>query len=61
MMGFLRKTILIGSGGLAPIKANSKKERTAKAAAYPEGTAPNPEADGSTAAVRGHADPAGAD
>lgn len=30
-MGFLRKTIIIGSGGLAPIKANSKKERIAKA------------------------------
>jgi large subunit ribosomal protein L7/L12 len=31
-MGFLRKTILIGTGGLAPIKANSYRERTAKAA-----------------------------
>jgi large subunit ribosomal protein L7/L12 len=31
-MGFLRKTLLIGTGGLAPVKASSKKERTAKAA-----------------------------
>lgn len=31
-MGFLRKTLLISTGGLAPVKANSKKERTAKAA-----------------------------
>lgn len=31
-MGFLRKTILVSTGGLAPIKANSKKERIAKAA-----------------------------
>jgi large subunit ribosomal protein L7/L12 len=31
-MGLLRKTILISTGGLAPVKANSKKERTAKAA-----------------------------
>jgi large subunit ribosomal protein L7/L12 len=31
-VGFLRKTLLIGTGGLAPVKPNSKKERTAKAA-----------------------------
>jgi hypothetical protein len=31
-MGFLRKTLLLGTAGLAPVKANSKKERTAKAA-----------------------------
>lgn len=31
-MGFLRKSLLIGTAGLAPVKANSKKERTAKAA-----------------------------
>jgi hypothetical protein len=31
-MGLLRKTLLIGTAGLAPVKANSKKERTAKAA-----------------------------
>ena len=31
-MGFLRKTLLISTGGLAPVKANAKKERTAKAA-----------------------------
>lgn len=31
-MGFLRKAIIISTGGVAPIKANSKKERTAKAA-----------------------------
>lgn len=30
-MGFLRKSIIIGTGGLAPIKANSYRERTAKA------------------------------
>lgn len=30
-MGFLRKSILIGTGGLAPIKAKSYRERTAKA------------------------------
>jgi hypothetical protein len=31
-MGLLRKTLLLGTAGLAPVKANSKKERTAKAA-----------------------------
>jgi DNA-directed RNA polymerase subunit RPC12/RpoP len=31
-MGFLRKTVLISTGGLAPIRANSKKDRIAKAA-----------------------------
>lgn len=31
-MSILRKTFLIGTAGLVPIKANSKKERTAKAA-----------------------------
>lgn len=31
-VGFLRKMTLLGTGGLAPIKANSKKERSAKAA-----------------------------
>jgi ribosomal protein L7/L12 len=31
-MGFLRKTIIIGTGGLAPIKSQSYRERTAKAA-----------------------------
>lgn len=30
-MGIFRKSVLIGTAGLAPIKANSKKERTAKA------------------------------
>lgn len=30
-MGFLRKTIIVGTGGLAPIKAQSYKERTARA------------------------------
>lgn len=31
-MGFLRKSIIIATGGLAPIKAQSYRERTAKAA-----------------------------
>jgi hypothetical protein len=31
-MGIFRKMTIISTGGLAPIKANSKKERTAKAA-----------------------------
>ncbi|MGO9763392.1 MAG: hypothetical protein ACLP1Q_19240, partial [Solirubrobacteraceae bacterium] len=31
-MGFMRKALLLGTAGLAPVKANSKKERTAKAA-----------------------------
>jgi hypothetical protein len=31
-MGFLRKSIIIGTGGLAPIKGRSYRERTAKAA-----------------------------
>lgn len=31
-MGFLRKLTIISTGGLAPIKAESFKERTAKAA-----------------------------
>lgn len=30
-MGFLRKTLIIGTGGLAPVKANSNRERIAKA------------------------------
>ncbi len=30
-MGFLRKSIIIATGGLAPIKAQSYRERTAKA------------------------------
>jgi ribosomal protein L7/L12 len=30
-MGFLRKTIILGTGGLAPIKSQSYRERTAKA------------------------------
>lgn len=30
-MGFLRKSLIIGTGGLAPIKARSYRERTAKA------------------------------
>lgn len=31
-MGLLRKTLILGSGGLAPIKSQSYKERSAKAA-----------------------------
>ena len=31
-MGLMRKALPLGTGGLAPVKANSKKERTAKAA-----------------------------
>ena len=30
-MGFIRKALIIGTGGLAPVKSNSAKERTAKA------------------------------
>lgn len=30
-MGFLRKTIILGTGGLAPIKSRSYRERTARA------------------------------
>jgi|SRR5665213_463317 len=31
-MGFIRKALIIGTGGVAPVKANSAKERAAKAA-----------------------------
>jgi ssDNA-binding Zn-finger/Zn-ribbon topoisomerase 1 len=30
-MGFLRKTLLLGTAGLAPVNPNSKKDRAAKA------------------------------
>src|SRR3989442_1570750 len=31
-MGFMRKALIIGTGGLAPVKARSHRERTANAA-----------------------------